>query len=496
MPRTASVPPQTVRASLRENTNGTPIPATQSGRGLRPRASAAPPIRQDPRRSSSPPSDRTTTPSQQDVPTSGGRRRRQNLPGSEELAPTFLNQKRKRQQNNNPPIQKNTRAQLKVATLNIKGRGAESIRNPKHKWHDIHRMMFDKKIGVLAVTETHLSSAQAMEIQDDLLLGKRLKVFNSIDVERPNSKGVAIVLNKDITNVEGVKIRRLIPGRAILAVLPWHGKLTLTILAVYAPADSMAENAAFWDKLTELWLSEDLPVPDMLLGDANVVEDAIDRFPHRTDDPKATQALGRFKQLIEIKDGWRLTNPDQKAYTYKSTSGKSHSRLDRIMVSPDLFKKCRYWEISDTPGELTDHKLVSATVCAPGAPFIGPGRYVIPLYLLKDKKFINYTVEQGAKLLNEPSDEEIQVRYKKYKDDIVAFARERAKESVGATEQKKLGLQKAVRLILNPPPDGDTDVSDEKQREDAVEVAKLQTEINVLMSRQRARNRLATKIRY
>jgi hypothetical protein len=206
----------------------------------------------------------------------------------------------------------------------------------------------------------------------------------------------------------------------------------------------MAENKKFWDKLYDLWMTENLPVPDILLGDTNIVEDAIDRFPHRTDDEGATYALSRFKQLLGLKDGWRLTYPDEKAYTFTSTSRSSHSRIDRIYTPQDLFKKCRNWSISDTPGELTDHKLVSVEVYAPAAPFIGPGRYSIPLFLLRDKKFITYAIEEGEKVLN-PRDEltrdDLQTRYKNYKASIRTFVRARAAVSVGATEQKKLAKQ-------------------------------------------------------
>jgi hypothetical protein len=38
------------------------------------------------------------------------------------------------------------------------------------------------------------------------------------------AKGVAIVLNREIMNIEGVKIHYLIPGKAILAVVLWHGE--------------------------------------------------------------------------------------------------------------------------------------------------------------------------------------------------------------------------------------------------------------------------------
>ncbi|KAJ7167390.1 Endonuclease/exonuclease/phosphatase [Mycena crocata] len=436
------------------------------------------------------------------IESSRGRSERpRDLPSSEESAPAFFNTKRRAQQVGNPKIARNTRAHIRAVALNIKGRGALTIRDPRHKWHEIHRMLYDEKIGIMAVSETHLSAAQQAEIEEDVVLGKRMKIYGSIDVEHPNSKGVAIVLNHDITNTVGVKVRRLIPGRAILATIPWHGKRTLTVLAIYAPADSMAENKLFWEKLYTLWMTEPgLPVPDIMLGDTNIVEDAADRFPHREDDAGAREALARFKQLIELKDGWRMTHPDGKAYTYSHTNGESHSRIDRVYVPHDLFKNCREWVIKDTPGNLSDHRLVSVDIHAPGAPYVGPGRYAIPLFILKDKKFIEFAVSEGAKLL-EPmdagSDENIQERYKKYKDRLREFARGRAKESVGATEQKKIKLQNARdRLLKEVPGRANDAASADRHREAAREVARLQAEINTITSRQRARNRMTTKIRY
>ncbi|KAJ7089500.1 Endonuclease/exonuclease/phosphatase, partial [Mycena crocata] len=246
----------------------------------------------------------------------------------------------------------------------------------------LHRMMYDEQIGILAVSETHLSGAQQQEIEDNPILGKRMKIFGSIDVEQPNSKGVAIVLNNDITNTVGIKVRRLIPGRAIVATILWHGTRTLTILVIYAPADSMVENKLFWEKLYTLWTTQPLTTLDMVLGDTNIVEDPADRFPHKEDNTAAREALAKFKQLHGLKDGWRATNPDEKAYTYTHTHSESHSRIDRIYVPDDQFKLCRRWDIKDTPRKLSDHRLVSVDVCAPGAPYIGTGQYTIPLHLL------------------------------------------------------------------------------------------------------------------
>ncbi|KAJ7719050.1 hypothetical protein B0H16DRAFT_1897364 [Mycena metata] len=207
------------------------------------------------------------------------------------------------------------------------------MRNKEDKWPHLSCLMFNEHIGIMAVGETHLTEAQIEEIEDAAVGRKRLRIFNSIDPDHPNKGGVAVVLNRDITNTENIKVRRLIPGRAILVTIPWHDKLTLTVLAVYAPAGSAAENRAFWEELHRLWMTENLPVPDVMLGDMNIVEDAVDRLPHRTDDADATHALADLKRILELKDGWRMTYPDTKEYIFSRGTG-SHSRIDRIYVSP------------------------------------------------------------------------------------------------------------------------------------------------------------------
>jgi hypothetical protein len=116
--------------------------------------------------------------------------------------------------------------------------------------------MGEQKIGILIVSETHMSVAQALEIENSFM-NKHLKLFNYEYPDNPAAKGIAIVLNREITNVEGVKIHYLIPGKALLAVVPWHGDRTLTVLGLYALTESDAEKVKFWDRLTELWMTTD-----------------------------------------------------------------------------------------------------------------------------------------------------------------------------------------------------------------------------------------------
>ncbi|KAJ7172885.1 Endonuclease/exonuclease/phosphatase, partial [Mycena crocata] len=384
---------------------------------------------------------------------------------------------------------------VKVSALNINGR---YMRGREDKWPHINRLMFDEKIGVLAVGETHLTEEQVDEIQAQSMGRNRLRVFNSTDIEHPNRGGIALVLNKDITNTENIGIRRLVPGRAILATIPWHGTLTLTALAVYAPADSPASNQAFWEELRNLWLTENLPIPDMLLGDMNIVPDALDRLPHRADDAGATSAKADLNRIFELKDGWRLTNPETKAYTYSHGIG-THSRIDRIEVSPTLFKNCRYWEISDAAGDLTDHRLISVTVCAPGAPYIGRGRYAIPLFLMNDTKFIEFAVSTGASMFEIEEDDstgDLQTRFKNFKDRVRDFAKARAALMVGALEEKRKKLQAERKKVLERPQPETGTAEVKSARENAIEAVKLDRQIDKIVSRQRARKKMSTKVRY
>ncbi|KAJ7663725.1 Endonuclease/exonuclease/phosphatase, partial [Mycena polygramma] len=369
-----------------------------------------------------------------------------------------------------------TSAWINVDALNLNGRKAESISNPDHKWREVHRLMFDEKIGAFALSETHMSPTQVQEIQDDRTYGRRMDIYHSSNPENPSTRGVAIVLNREITNTKGVKVHYLIPGRAIMAVIPWHGRRTLTLLAVYAPAESMEENEEFWDELTNMWMTIDLPVPDCMAGDTNIVEEPADRMPHRRDAAGATAALARFKRILGLEDGWRNFNPDVKDYTYASPHN-TLSRIDRIYGSPAILKHSRDWKISDAAGGLSDHRMVSVQIRAPGSPFVGKGRYTIPLFLLRDKEFMNFVITAGSDLekqiLTAPEDANmVQTHFKSYKDDIRDFASVRAKKAVGALAQKKKKLQNEKIELLNnenprpaPETESDKDDSSDDERE-------------------------------
>ncbi|CAK5265453.1 unnamed protein product [Mycena citricolor] len=191
----------------------------------------------------------------------------------------------------------------------------------------------------MVVCETHLSPEQTNEIQTSHI-GRRLQVFNSPNPEDPNTRGIALVLNRELTNIKDVTIYYLIP--------------------------------------------------------------------------------------------------------------------DRIYVSNRQFQQCKHWEISDAAGKLTDHRLVTVTITAPLSPHVGRGNYSIPLFILQDTNFMSFVHEAGSKLdemielSKEPENQigNIQTHYHSFKQEILQYARKRAKIVIGASREKKKNLSARKRTML------------------------------------------------
>jgi exonuclease III len=176
---------------------------------------------------------------------------------------------------------KKTKATIKVASFNMHGREME-------KWYHLNQLMRDNKIGILALQEAHLTEQHTDHLHS--LFHKRIKIFHSSDPNTPNAKGVAIVLNKELTNTKEVTLHEVIPGRALLLETKWHAEQNLSILAIYAP-NVPAENRDFWISLRNVWQTQNLNKPDVLLGDFNLVEDSLNRLPSHSDNREATEAL-------------------------------------------------------------------------------------------------------------------------------------------------------------------------------------------------------------
>ena len=291
---------------------------------------------------------------------------------------------------------KNTKASIKIAALNIRGNGHLDPLNGKNKWNHINQIMREEKIGILAVGEAHLNTERSRNIEQ--VFGKRLKIIFSSLPNNSNAAGIAIVLNKDITETQEITTHEIIPGHALMIEIFWHANEHLSVLAIYAPSQNMSENANFWQNIQAFYeRNRRIKRPQIMLGDFNMVEDMIDRIPMRVDPDATTNALDNLKMALQMMDGWRQTYPTTTAFTFLRKYNGHQARLDRIYVKSNMFQKTYEWKIA-TVGIETDHRLVSVKLSSESGPSTGNGRWVWPEYLLKDKELVEYIHKEGIKI--------------------------------------------------------------------------------------------------
>jgi hypothetical protein len=239
----------------------------------------------------------------------------------------------------------------------------------------------------------------------------------------------------------------------MLFTLPWHSNLTLTILNIYAP-NVHSESQAFWESLDLEWDRQGLPPPDIMLGDFNIVEDAIDRLPSHTDPQSVVTSLDSLRSKFRLQDGWRATNPNTKCFSFLQKGTGAQSRIDRIYTTTDIIKTAVDWEVTTTALN-TDHKMVYVKVIDQKAPYIGRGRWTMPLYMLKDKALIldiqRFSRELKDKLDNREQRSPVvnpQVHFQNFKDEIVKVTRKKAKVAVSKMNLQIQWLQEECKNLL------------------------------------------------
>ena len=273
----------------------------------------------------------------------------------------------------------------------MKGRG-DHLQN---KWGSINNVMKRRQIAVLGLQETHPSD----EMQETI--GRRfrnaLHIVHSADPDDPSTTGgVSVAIQKSMVDAKGITHRIVIPGRAILVEIPWNGSKRLRVLNIYAPARN-ANKAEFWERLLSDINNDETLRPDVIMGDFNLVENPeIDRLNNRrgTDPTAARNAMTELTTELNMADGWRRRHPGKRGYTF---IGSSQSRLDRIYTREDIYPWCTDWKI-EHPSFETDHSLVSVQMTSENMPYIGRGRWAIPVNLLRNRQMKKGTQELARKL--------------------------------------------------------------------------------------------------
>ena len=273
----------------------------------------------------------------------------------------------------------------------MNGRGDRS----QDKWGSINNTMKKHQIAILGLQETH--PCDEMEETISRRFRNTMHIVHSADPEAPNTTGgVSIAIQKSLIDVKNVSHRTIVPGRVIMAEFPWNESDQLRVMNIYAPAKN-AEKTNFWKSLLEIIERDESLQPDVVVGDFNLVENPeIDRLRNsgRADPQTAREAMSEFNVELNLADGWRRRHPRKRGYTF---IGNNQSRLDRIYTKEEIYPWCTDWKI-EHPGFKTDHSLVSVQVTSENMPFIGKGRWAIPINLLKNKDLKKKTQELAREL--------------------------------------------------------------------------------------------------
>ena len=347
-------------------------------------------------------------------------------------------------------IQRNTKANITVATLNMRGRASTTLGpSPISKWAEISNLMKKNRIGILALQEMHLMEEYLSDIHK--LHGRRLLVLNSS--MGTNTGGVAFVLNREITNTQNITTKMIMPGRALLMTLPWHQTSKITLLNIYAP-NNYETHPLFWSTIQTQILNANMK-PDMMLGDFNLVEDPLDRAPARLDNEGAATALRDLRTALNLQDEWRHTFPTTRQFTFRSHAG-TMSQIDRIYTEASHQNHLFQW-LSGPSNVPTNHDMVSIRYAPRDAPQIGRGRWTWPLHMINDNKLLNIVINKGIELENKLMGKQPhntnninpQTLWENYKTEITAIARKRARAATARLDHRINSLKKDLARTAN-----------------------------------------------
>jgi ribonuclease HI len=185
-------------------------------------------------------------------------------------------------------------------------------------------------------------------------------------------------------------------------------------------------------------------------------------MPVKLDNLPAINALRDIRHNWDIHDAWRTVNPNDKSFTYRANANGTQikSRLDRIYVSWQLSPLTFNWKITPSPAP-TDHWLVTVKYAPRDAPYIGKGRWTLPIQTLQNKDLIKEIISRGLKLQTdieklrqdqiERATSNIQSLWEEFKIDIKKLTKIEMKKTHHKINSRTKALEKDMRHLRNNP---------------------------------------------
>ena len=135
----------------------------------------------------------------------------------------------------------------------------------------------------------------------------------------------------------------------------------------------------FYDSLHEF----SIPSAAFIVGgDFNCYDNALDKFGGNV---SIHHEYDLFKRGFDLLDVWRKLHPRERKFTWFNSNLSITSRLDKFLISNDLFSLASKCKISPCP--LSDHDFVSLVFEIPDSIKRGPGTWKLNNSLLDENNF-------------------------------------------------------------------------------------------------------------
>ena len=376
---------------------------------------------------------------------------------------------------------------ITIATLNIKGRNRD---NRKSKWPMITTMMRENRILILALQETHLDDNETEIIGQ---MCPKIEIINN-GISK-NKEGVAFVINKELANNMTWKHTILMEGRVSRLTIRVEEDRGLDIINVYAPNED-SKKIKFFEELKEMLKHQEMENV-IIMGDFNFVENELDRFPHRKDDNKVSEAWNRIKTKHKLIDGWRMHNELKKQFTFIQPVTNSMSRIDRIYVNDEIYPYGYNWSHIDS-AQLSDHDVAKVDILKQKLPYIGNGIWRMQPEDMENEKVRALTDE----LLDRTEKEMIRIKKKREngtqelwattKEEIKKIIESPRKQKNNQLNKKKRKLSKRLKERLSQLNNETKQMNEKNQKE----ISELKAKIAQRSKSEMTRLQEATRARY
>ena len=164
----------------------------------------------------------------------------------------------------------------------------------------------------------------------------------------------------------------------IISILIKIDNVNLNLVNIYAPTN-LTDRKIFFDSLHDFFF----PSAALIIGgDFNCYDKALDKFGGNLSVHKDYDDLKTTFRLLDV---WRRLHPNSREFTWFNSDMSIGSRLDKFLISKDLFQPSFLCDI--TPCPLSDHDFVSFVFDIPECIKHGPGVWKLNNSLLSDEKF-------------------------------------------------------------------------------------------------------------